>query len=92
MSQSVRGPRVRAVGRLLAWPPVHVLDSVHSPDPPIVICASKAPSLALPRGTKSSSWWISQTSRRWVPPPISVAGGCGVVKQGATLVAGLVRV
>ena len=34
MSQSVRGPRVRAVGRLLAWPPVHVLDSVHSPDPP----------------------------------------------------------
>lgn len=32
----------------------------------LAICASKAPNLGLQRGTKSSSWWTSRTSRRWV--------------------------
>lgn len=39
---------------------------------PVVTCASRAPSPAPPRGTKSSSWWTSQTFRRSVWP-----AGCG---------------
>lgn len=33
--------------------------------PTAVTCASRAPDLGPPRGTKSLSWWTSQTSRRF---------------------------
>lgn len=64
------------------------------PDPPVVTCALKAPSPALPRGTKSSNWWTSRTSRRWVPCPSQDRGatpGAGSVraKRGAVWTVGL---
>lgn len=37
---------------------------------PSVTCASKAPNPGPPRGTRSSGWWTSPTSRRWAPAPI----------------------
>lgn len=85
MKWVVRGRRVAAGEGPCVWlwlqPPGTVpsgspagLCSVHPCPlpPPVVTCASKAPSPAFPRGTKSSSWWTSRTSRRWVRPLLAL--------------------